>query len=121
MAPGGIFEGFLSSGFCSSLEAGCCSVIGTTLTHQGRLEFADCQQAWVAGAQDVLGFLEFECEMACGGVVVGGGKGVRRQGRWFSYLPRMWVSPPMRGIGGPGSCSDEGEDAASFSCGCFSV
>lgn len=30
MAPGGILEGFLSSGFCSFLEA-FCSVIGTTL------------------------------------------------------------------------------------------
>lgn len=31
IAPGGILEGSLSSGFCSFLEAGCCSVIGTIL------------------------------------------------------------------------------------------
>ena len=31
IASGGILEGSLSSGFCSSLEAGCCSVIGATL------------------------------------------------------------------------------------------
>ena len=32
IAPGGILEDSLSSGLCSSLEAGCCSVIGTTLS-----------------------------------------------------------------------------------------
>ena len=69
MAPGGIFEGFLSSGFCSSWEAGCCSVIGTTLTHHDGLEFVDCQQSWVAGAQDVLGpwSLNVRCSWRRGG------------------------------------------------------
>ena len=33
IAPGGILEDSLSSGLCSSLEAGCCSVIGTTLAY----------------------------------------------------------------------------------------
>ena len=33
MAQGGILEGPLSSGLCSSLEAGRCSVIGTTLAY----------------------------------------------------------------------------------------
>lgn len=39
MAPGGVFEGFLSSGFCFFAEA-CCSVIGTILSqpvHSTRL------------------------------------------------------------------------------------
>ena len=58
MAPGGILEGSLSSGFCSFLEA-CCSVIGTTLAHHGELDLTGCQQPLVTGGLGCLGSVGF--------------------------------------------------------------